>query len=225
MTRAVFRTTLMVTLLVCPPAQATVYKCVENGKTVFRDHPCKAGHGGKLNLGATIEDDDPTGTRGNVDGAIELGSASVSIGDALGVFHRADGIISLYFIPGRFTAEEVQHFRDVGDGTVLENRQPLDTRLSSEYPFLNLILKFSQGKPATRDNLESVELKLHGLRQTPGALTVLQTAQQVRPALRQLSVFEDVAQGDIDLEAQQERENEGQVLRWSLSVRAPLYFR
>lgn len=215
---------LLLIMLSATPANAAVYKCVENGSTVFRDEPCRGSQGERVNLGATIEDDDPTGTRGDVTGSFSVGPNIVNIKDALGVFDRAGNYVSLFLIPGRYSSAEVQHFRDVGTAEILANRPPLDPRLSSSYPYLEIVLAFKPGQPRTREQLDKMILRVHGLQ--PGEPVVSEQApEQALPVLRQLSLFEDVAEADIDLAAEQEIDVDGHPVRWQLSIRAPVYYR
>jgi len=210
---------------VIAPASATVYRCVENGKTVFRDEPCGKGKGGKVNLGATIEDDDPTGTRGAVSGSFTIGSASMNISDALGILRKADNEVTLYLIPGRYTSAEVQSFQDSGSAEALAKRPPLNPAVSPEYPYLRIAIHFKPEKPRTRDNVDSVSLQAHGLQGGEAPVSFDIGAEDRPGVLRQLSIFEDVTQGDIDMEAEQETRVGDQAVTWRLSIRAPLYFR
>ena len=215
-------------LFVCSfalPASAAVYRCIENGKTVFRDEPCGKGKGSKVNLGATIENDDPTGTRGSVSGTFAIASSSMNVSDALGILRRADNEVTLYLIPGRFTSDEVQHFQDNGNAEVLAKRPPLNPAVSPVYPYLQLSIHFTADKPRTRDNIDLVSLQIHGLQAGEEPLSFDLEADERLAVLRQVSLFEDVTQGDIDLEAEQETRVSGNTVNWRTSIRAPLYYR
>jgi len=219
---------LVASLLVCcftVPASATVYRCVENGSTVFRDEPCGKGKGSKVNLGATIENDDPTGTRGAVSGSFAIASSSMNISDALGILHKADNEISLFLIPGRFTSDEVRHFQDSGNAEVLAKRPPLNPDVSPSYPYLKLVIHFSPDLPRTRDNIDSVSLQIHGMQAGEEPVSFDLEPDDRLAVLRQVSLFEDVTQGDIDLEAEQETRVGDNPVTWRTSIRAPLYYR
>lgn len=210
---------------VIAPASAAVYRCIENGKTVFREEPCGKGKGGKVNLGATIEDDDPTGTRGAVSGSFTIGSASMNVSDALGILNKADNEVTLYLIPGRYTSAEVQSFQDDGSADVLAKRPPLNPTVSPEYPYLRIAIHFKPEKPRTRENIDSVSLQAHGLQGGEEPVSFDVDAEDRLAVLRQLSIFEDITQGDIDMEAEQETRVGDQSVTWRISIRAPLYFR
>lgn len=206
-------------------ASAEVYRCVENGKTVFRDEPCGKGKGGKVNLGATIEDDDPTGTRGAVSGSFTIGSASMNISDALGILRKADNEVTLYLIPGRYTSAEVQSFQENGSAEVLGKRPPLNPAVSPVYPYLRIAIHFKPEQPRTRDNIDSVTLQVYGLQGGEEPVSFDIEAEARSTVLRQLSIFEDITQGDIDMEAEQETRVGDQPVSWRISIRAPLFFR
>lgn len=215
-------------LLICcvtVPASATVYRCIENGKTVFRDEPCGKGKGSKVNLGATIENDDPTGTRGSVSGSFAVASSAMNISDALGILGRADNEVTLYLIPGRFTSDEVQKFQENGNAEALAKRPPLNPAVSPAYPYLKLVIHFSPDQPRTRENIDSVSLQIYGLQAGEEPLSFDLGPDERLAVLRQVSLFEDVTQGDIDLEAEQETRVGGNPVTWHTSIRAPLYYR
>lgn len=206
-------------------AYAGIYKCQGvNGKTVFSDEPCMDGHGKKFNLGATVESSDPTGNKGDVSGNYGTGDKRIQIQDALGVLTRSKSELFLYLVPVRYTSADVQHFQEVGSDLVLKQKPSLDPAGLNAFPYLNLHIKFKKDQPLTRENIESVEWKMFGLQPSAKPLLVKQTAQEAMETVRYISVFEDIAHGDINLEADNEAEVDGKAVSWNISIRAPLYF-
>lgn len=207
-------------------AQAGIYKCQDSrGKTVFRDEPCREGQGGRFNLGATIEDTDPTGTSGDISGFYRVDDGSVEIQDALGLLQRSKSVITLYLIPIRYTSDDVAHFRESGDESLLQRKPGLDPEGLKPFPYLKLVLRFKKGAPLTRDNIEAAELALTGLQANAKPVVLKLDAAQALAGVSYLSVFEDITQGDINLEAEYETGIEQYQASWKLSIRAPLYYR
>lgn len=207
-------------------AQAGIYKCQDSrGKTVFRDEPCREGQGSRFNLGATIEDTDPTGTKGDISGFYSINDNSVELQDALGVLDRSKSEIILYLIPVRYTAADVKHFKETGDESLLQQKPSLDPAGLKPFPYLKLGIRFKEGATLTRDNILSAELSLTGLQANAKPMVVEQTAEEAQVNMRYMSVFEDITQGDINLEAEYETGIDSQQISWKLSIRAPLYFR
>lgn len=201
-------------------AQAQIYKCVENGKTVFRDKPCKGGEGEKFNLGATIQNTDPTGTLGDISGYWEENGQKVKIRDALGVLDRKSSVLSLYLIPDRYTAAEVQHFQDTGDDSVLKQK-PVGTHTGFQsYPFMNLHIQFSKDQPRKRESIESAELRVFGANEERPQIVKLDSHQAIE-SIRYVSIFEDIGYGDVNLES----DGDDAETTWNISIKAPLYYR
>lgn len=201
-------------------AHAQIYKCEENGKTVFRDKPCKAGEGEKFNLGATIENTDPTGTLGDISGSWKVNGQRVPIRDALGILDRKYNILTLYLIPDRFTASEVQHFQDTGDDSVLKQKPAGTYPGFTTYPFINLRIQFKKDQPRNRDTIESAELHMYGSGVEQPQVVKLDAGQAIE-SIRYFSLFEDIGYGDVNLEADGNEEETS----WKISIKAPIYYR
>jgi len=201
-------------------AQAQIYKCQENGKTVFRDKPCDGASGEKFNLGATIENTDPTGTLGDVSGSWKESGQKIPIRDALGILDRKESQLSLYLIPDRFTAGEVQHFQDTGDDSVLKQKPASSYPGLPVYPFLNLRIQFKKDQTRNRDAIASAELRMFGSGGGEPQVIKLDTPQALE-SIRYLSVFEDIGYGDVNLESDGNTEESS----WKISVKAPIYYR
>ena len=199
---------------------AQIYKCEENGKTVFRDKLCKGGEGERFNLGATIENTDPTGTLGDVSGSWKENGPRIPIRDALGILDRKDSLLSLYLIPDRFTASEVQHFQDTGDDSILKQKPAGPYPGFTTYPFLNLRIQFKKNETRSRDTIESAELRMHGLGEEQPQVVKLDTSQAIE-SIRYLSLFEDIGYGDVNLES----DGDDGESSWKISVKAPIYYR
>lgn len=200
-------------------AHAQIYKCEENGRTVFRDKPCK-GEGEKFNLGATIENSDPTGTLGNISGSWENNGQTVTIRDALGILDRNSGLLSLYLIPDRFTAAEVRHFQDAGDDSILKQKPPGTHIGFSSYPFLNLRIQFAKNPSPNRESIESAQLLAYGIGDAQPDLVELDRSQALA-SIRYISVFEDIVYGDVNLDSDGDRRE----ISWKISIKAPIYYR
>lgn len=201
-------------------AQAQIYKCQENSKTVFRDKPCQGGEGEKFNLGATIENTDPTGTLGDVSGSWKENGQKIPIRDALGILDRKESQLSLYLVPDRFTASEVQHFQDTGDDSELKQKPAGTYPGLTAYPFLNLRIQFRKDQARNRDTIESAELLMYGSGGEQPRVVKLDAGQAME-SIRFLSLFEDVSYGDINLESDGNTEESS----WKISVKAPIYYR
>ena len=203
----------------CVEARAGIYKCLENGKTVFRDKPCKAGAGKEFSLGATIENTDPTGTLGDISGSWKHENLGATIRDALGILDRKQGLLSLYLVPDRFTAGQVGHFRDTGDDSILKQNPVGKHAGYAAYPFINLKIRFSNQLPRKWKTVEAVEILFYG--EKSGEPRVVQLdSRQAQKSIRYVSVFEDVIYGDINLESDGEKDG----VTWNISIRAPLYY-
>lgn len=211
---------LFLLVIVSAGAQAQIFKCQENGKTVFRDKPCSDGKGEKFNLGATIENTDPTGTLGDISGSWNENGQTVQIRDALGTLDRKSSVMSLYLIPDRFTAAEVRHFQDTGDDSILIEKPAGVHAGFPSYPFLNLVIRFSKGQKRTRESIESAELRIYGSGGEQPQLVKLDTRQAVE-SIRYISIFEDIGYGDVNLES----DGDDTLATWKISVKAPLYYR
>lgn len=212
--------TICIALIPVHAAHASIYKCEENGKTVFRDKPCKAGKGSEFNLGATIEDTDPTGTAGDVSGSFVANRYTISIKDALGILERSKSVLSLFLIPDRYSSAEVQHFQDTGDGSILKNKPAANVATNSTYPYLNMLIQFRKGQPRTRDSIVSAELRYFGVQADDKPLIVKLNADEAQQAIRYISIFEDIGYGDVNLEA----EGQTEIASWKISIKAPLYY-
>ena len=221
-TNRLFLNVAVVLLLVLSgvDAHAQIYKCEENGKTVFRDKPCKGGEGEKFNLGATIENTDPTGTLGDISGSWKENGPRIPIRDALGILDRKDSMLSLYLIPDRFTASEVQHFQDTGDDSVLKQKPAGPYPGFTTYPFLNLRIQFKKNQTRNRDSIESAELRMYGLGEEQPQVVKLETSQAIE-SIRYLSLFEDIGYGDVNLES----DGDDGESSWKISIKAPIYYR
>lgn len=213
---------LVLTLLIfanSAAVQAQIYKCQENGKTVYRDEPCNGGKGETFNLGATIEDTDPTGTLGDISGSWNDNGHIIKIGDALGILDRPNSVLSLYLIPDRFTTKEVQHFQDTGDDSMLRQKPAGNYSGFSVYPFLKFRIRFAKDQPRRRESVESAELELFGVDEKQPQLVKLDAAE-TKESIRYISIYEDIGHGDINLESDREEAN----ISWKISVKAPLYY-
>jgi hypothetical protein len=205
-------------VLVGTAAQAQIFKCQENGKTVFRDKPCQ-GAGEKFNLGATIENTDPTGTLGDISGSWKENGQTIQIRDALGILDRKNSVMSLYLIPDRFTEKEVQHFQDTGDDSILKQKPAGVHSGFASYPFINLSIQFIKGKKRSRESIESAELLIYGSGSKSPQLVKLDTPQAIQ-SIGYISIFEDIGYGDVNLES----EGDDALTAWKISVKAPLYY-
>jgi len=212
-------TAILLLVFFAVDAQAQIYKCVENGKTVFRDKPCKGGEGEKFNLGATIENADPTGTLGDVSGSWKESGQKIPIRDALGILDRKESQLSLYLVPDRFTASEVQHFQDTGDDSELKQKPAGTYPGLTAYPYLNLHIQFKKDQARNRDTIESAELRMYGSGGKQPVIVKLDTSQAIE-SIRFLSLFEDVSYGDVNLESDGNTEESS----WKISVKAPVYY-
>lgn len=200
-------------------AQAQIYKCLENGKTVFRDKPCKGGQGEEFSLGATIEATDPSGTLGDITGSWEEKGHAVAIRDALGILDQKSSLLSLYLVPDRFTASEVRHFQDGGDDSLLKQKPAVTHAGFNTYPFINLRIQFSKNQPRKRDSIESAELLVYGLDGEQPRKVQLDSREAVE-SIRYISVFEDIGYGDVNLES----DGDAEETSWKISIKAPLYY-
>jgi hypothetical protein len=200
-------------------AYAQIYKCQENGKIVFRDKPCK-GEGEQFNLGATIENTDPTGTQGDISGSWEDNGQTVKIRDALGTLDRKGSFLSIYLIPDRFTAGEVQHFQDTGDDSVLKQKSVGAHVGFGSYPFINLRIQFRKDLPLNRDSIESVSLQVYGSDGEQPELVELEGSQAI-DSIRYISIFQDIVYGDVNLESDGDQDG----ISWKISIKAPIYYR
>ncbi|MGW8247447.1 MAG: hypothetical protein ACWGOV_04985 [Acidiferrobacterales bacterium] len=200
-------------------AHAQIYKCQENGKIVFRDKPCK-GEGEQFNLGATIENTDPTGTLGDISGSWKDNGQTVNIRDALGILYRDSGLLSIYLIPDRFTASEVQHFQDTGDDSILKQK-PVGAHTGFDsYPFINLRIQFRKDDPLSRDSIESASMLAYGPDGEQPALVELDGSQAIS-TIRYISIFQDIVYGDVNLESDGDHGG----ISWKISIKAPIYYR
>lgn len=198
---------------------AQIYKCQDNGKTVFRDKPCADGKGEKFNLGATIENKDPTGILGDISGFWSKNGQTIKIRDALGILDRANSLMLLYLIPDRFTAEEVQHFQDTGDDSILRQKPVGKYNGFSAYPFIKLHLQFAKNLPRKKESIASAELEFFGAEESEPQLVRLD-AGEAKESFRYISIFEDFSYGDINLESDGDDANAS----WKISIKAPLYY-
>jgi len=200
-------------------AQAQIYKCQENGKIVFRDKPCK-GEGEKFSLGASIENTDPTGTLGDISGSWKDSGHSVQISDAIGILYRTGNLLSIYLVPDRFTADEVQHFQDTGDDSILKQKPPGAHAGFNSYPFVNLRIQFSKGQSPNRDSIESASLLVYGSGEEQPDKVELDDGQAT-DSIRYISVFQDIVYGDVNLESDGDHGG----VSWKISIKAPIYYR
>jgi len=207
-------------LLVGPiDVNASIYKCTVNGKTVFRDKPCEEGQGKKFNLGAVVENNDPTGTLGSISGSWKEQGRSVSIRDALAILDRKTNLLSLYLIPDRFTAAEVEKFQETADESILQKKPSVILQGYSGYPYLNVRISFKTGLPRNQKNIDSIELVSHGF--AVEASNILRIEQAgVAEVVQYMTLFEDISYGDINLDSEGAQDE----MNWKISIKAPIYY-
>ena len=211
-------------LFISQAAMAEIYKCPQaDGKIIFSDKPCAGGKGSELNLGANIEDPNPTGTAGDVSGSFTFGERRVEIKDAMSFLDRANSRLLLLLVPVNFTSQDLEYFRDSGKSDFLQRKPGLDAATFPRFPYLAVTLNFKSGQELSKESLESLDLEFQPGMAEPQFNMLHRPLESVKTEVRFLSVFQNITDGDIQMETESSVMHEGHAYRWQFTIRAPVY--
>lgn len=211
-------------IFITPAAFAQIYKCPQpDGKIIFSDKPCAGGKGTEFNLGANIEDPNPTGTAGDVSGSFALGDQRFEIRDAMSFLDRANNRLLLLLAPVNFTYPDLEYFRDSGKTDFLQRKPGLDPATVPQFPYLAAALNFTAGKQLARETLESIDLEFQPGTRDPQFNKLHRPLEAIKTEVRFLSVFQNITDGDIQMDTEGSVLHEGRSYRWQFTIRAPLY--
>jgi len=201
-----------------------VYKCPQpDGKVVFSDKPCAGGKGTEFNLGANVEDPNPTGTAGDVSGNFAFGEQRIQLKDAMSFLDRANNRLVLLLTPVNFTYPDLEYFRDSGKTDFLQRKPGLDPVTLPQFSYLSVMLNFKAGEKPDRASLESMDLEFQPGTKDPQFNTLHRPLEAVKTEVRFLSVFQNITDGDVQMDTEGSVLHEGHAYRWQFTIRAPLF--